>query len=469
MSMWSEAPTTVTAIRSALPIMHTSTSIRKDPTVEVTRWARQPRTRDPWGLDLPTLPRKPWYVRWSAQVAAHALVSMTELLMRVFRRARGQTVDARSNGRGKHVILTGTFHADKWLEAHVRPIAASPACERLTIVADKPMLTIPKVTYECPPGWLQRVIGRVLSRSLWYVLSASRYRPDLCGGFHLLCNGLLALATARLIGARSFYFSVGGRTEIIAGGAFGENKVFGCTCRQDKALEAALLRLANQSDFIVTMGSGGRRFLYDRGVSAPIHVIPGGISHTNLVRDLDTKTYDVIVVCRLVPIKRLDVFLEAISIARQSMPAIKAVIVGDGAQRQWLREIVVGRQLEDNVEFAGHRNDVSSWLSKSRVFMLTSDSEGLALSVMEAMMAGLPCVVSRVGDLGDLVIDGVNGFLVPRREAAVFACKLVELLTDRPKLISFSMEACRRASSVGLACIAAKWTTLLGNQNGMTP
>ena len=54
------------------------------------------------------------------------------------------------------------------------------------------------------------------------------------------------------------------------------------------------------------------------------------------------------------------------------------------------------------MSFVGHQEDVAAWLSKSRVFVLTSDSEGLSLSMMEAMMCGLPAVVSDVGDLGDL-------------------------------------------------------------------
>jgi glycosyltransferase involved in cell wall biosynthesis len=54
--------------------------------------------------------------------------------------------------------------------------------------------------------------------------------------------------------------------------------------------------------------------------------------------------------------------------------------------------------IDRNVRFAGHQNTVEDWLRKSKVFVLTSDSEGLSLSMMEAMMCGLPAIVSDVGE-----------------------------------------------------------------------
>jgi glycosyltransferase involved in cell wall biosynthesis len=106
---------------------------------------------------------------------------------------------------------------------------------------------------------------------------------------------------------------------------------------------------------------------------------------------------------------------------------------------------------------------VENWLRKSKIFVLTSDSEGLSLSMMEAMMSGLPAVVSDVGDLGDLVEHGVNGYLVPRRSPELFADCVVELLTDARKLEEFSQAARRSALRYETQTTIQRWDSILGN------
>ena len=107
------------------------------------------------------------------------------------------------------------------------------------------------------------------------------------------------------------------------------------------------------------------------------------------------------------------------------------MIVGDGPLRQELETLAAALGLGDAVEFAGQRVDVSSILGRSRVFVLTSKTEGLSLALMEAMMAGLPAVVSDVGDLGDLVRHGENGYLVDVQTPDRFAERIAAILKDR--------------------------------------
>ena len=127
------------------------------------------------------------------------------------------------------------------------------------------------------------------------------------------------------------------------------------------------------------------------------------------------KVYDLILVGRLAPIKRIDLYLRAIEQVSRRLPDVTAAIVGDGALRTELEQLVEELGIGERVHFAGQQSDVEDWLSRSRIFVLTSDSEGLALSLMEAMMCGLPAVVSDVGELGELVASGTNGCLVFKR------------------------------------------------------
>jgi len=93
--------------------------------------------------------------------------------------------------------------------------------------------------------------------------------------------------------------------------------------------------------------------------------------------------------------------------------------------------------------------------------VLSSDSEGLPLSVIEAMTAGLPVIVSHVGDLPDLIEDGVNGFLVKERTAQAFSEKIVALLRDDALRTRFSEAARRAARQYSIEASARKWDAIL--------
>lgn len=81
--------------------------------------------------------------------------------------------------------------------------------------------------------------------------------------------------------------------------------------------------------------------------------------------------------------------------------------------------------------------------------------------MMEAMICGLPAVVSNVGDLGDLVENGVNGYLVPRRSPELFADRIIELLTDAQKLEVFSQAARYSALRYTTEAATAKWDNII--------
>ena len=80
---------------------------------------------------------------------------------------------------------------------------------------------------------------------------------------------------------------------------------------------------------------------------------------------------------------------------------------------------------------------------------------------MEAMMCGLPAVVSNVGDLGDLVENGVNGFLVDDSNPETFAGRVIELLTDEGKWKLFSLAARQAALKNQTSTVSSRWDEIL--------
>ncbi len=371
--------------------------------------------------------------------------------MRRRRRCRGRL----------RILITGRFDSANWVRAHLKPLAESANCEVVWMVSTRPVPEMPKVVGLYPPRWLVRILGASGARLLTFAFCAMRRRPDVVGGFHLLINGMAAAVVGRFVAARSMYFCVGGPAEVLDGGVRGEGNYFAMMETPDPLVERRLLKTVEAFDLVITMGTRAAAFFRDRGVTTDIRVVPGGIDSSRFADAGGAPSVDVILTARLTPIKRIDVLLESLARARGRLGGLTAAIVGDGPIRADLERMASELGLDGCVRFAGHQDNVEAWLTQSRLFLLTSDSEGLSLALMEAMVAGLPAVVSDVGDLADLVTDGVNGFLAPRRDPEAFADRIVELLGDEPKRAAFAAAARRDSRRYETSQTVQHWDRIL--------
>lgn len=362
---------------------------------------------------------------------------------------------------GCEIMLTGRFDSANWILAHLGPLSASKECKRLWMISTNPVPELPKVVAIYPPKWLMKTVGATTARLLTFVWAARRKRPDFVGGFHLILNGIVAAMVGPLAGARSMYFCVGGPAEIQDGGVHSQDNPFAKMETVDRVVERRLLRIISSFDAIITMGTRAVAFFRGQGIDTHFHVVSGGIDSHRFYAEEAPRSIDLILTGRLVPIKRMDVFLEAVQRVAERLPDVRVAIVGNGRLRTELEQMTGALGIGGNVTFAGHQDNVHDWLRRAKIFVLTSDSEGLSLSMMEAMMSGLPVVVSDVGDLGDLVESGVNGYLVPRRSPELFAERLVELLSDEEKLANFSQAASRSAMRYETQVTIARWDDIL--------
>ena len=389
--------------------------------------------------------------RWLRRVLGLYLGSL-RLFSR--RRARPARVPA-------EVLLTGTFHSRNWVLAHVRPLVQSEACRRLTVVSTHPPLDLPKLEWKVPPRWLQRLAGEAPARLLVFAWLAVWRRPDYLGGFHLLFNGLAAIWLAKLLRRRSVYFCVGGPAEVERGGLWSENKVFSRLPQADYRIERQLLEAVGHADLVVTMGTSAASFYRERARPGHLMVHPGGLDLSTCDTDAE-RDIDVLFVGRLAPIKRLDLFVDVIGALARERPGVRAAIVGEGPERASVLERVAELGLEENVALPGFQSDVRGWLCRSRALLMTSDTEGLSLAVMEAMACGVPAVVRDVGDLGNLVEDGVTGFLI-RSDAPPeqFAARLAALLGEPGEWRRFSAAALDAVAGLEMGAAAERWTRML--------
>lgn len=105
-------------------------------------------------------------------------------------------------------------------------------------------------------------------------------------------------------------------------------------------------------------------------------------------------------------------------------------IVGDGPMRQHIAQRTETLALQSVIEMLGERNDVPHLLRQADVFVLSSATEGLPMTIIEAMACGLPVVATRVGGVPELVVSGANGLLVPPEDTEALAGALRKLIEN---------------------------------------
>jgi len=140
-------------------------------------------------------------------------------------------------------------------------------------------------------------------------------------------------------------------------------------------------------------------------------------------------------VARLVEPKALHILIKAVAQVSKAVPQVRLVIVGDGPLRGDLESAAADEGIGDRVLFAGLRSDIPEVLAAFDIFALSSISEGLPVSLLEAMAAGKPIVATMVGGIPEAVTDRREGLLVEPGDPEALAGAIHELACD-PKLAS---------------------------------
>lgn len=116
---------------------------------------------------------------------------------------------------------------------------------------------------------------------------------------------------------------------------------------------------------------------------------------------------------RLEEVKDHETLIRAFKIVHDVNPDCRLVIVGEGRKRRELTTLSGALNLNGAVTFTGERRDVSSLLSAMNIFVLPSRSEGISITLLEAMASGTPVVATSVGGNPEIVEPGLSGLLVP--------------------------------------------------------
>jgi glycosyltransferase involved in cell wall biosynthesis len=136
-------------------------------------------------------------------------------------------------------------------------------------------------------------------------------------------------------------------------------------------------------------------------------------------------------VARLSAIKDFPTLLRAVPLVLPHVPDFRLRIVGNGPERPTLESLIEELNLRAQVELLGERHDVPDLLAESGFFVSSSQSEGISLTLLEAMAVGLPVVTTAVGGNPEIVLDGQTGRLVPAGDPAALARAIVDHCAER--------------------------------------
>jgi glycosyltransferase involved in cell wall biosynthesis len=206
---------------------------------------------------------------------------------------------------------------------------------------------------------------------------------------------------------------------------------------RERGLHAALAR---RTDAVVTVSQTLRDNLvrYECFPPARVHVVKNGVRLSPATRDRDAVRAELAlggrpvagIVARLAPVKNHAVLLRAWKQVLDSVPDAVLLVVGNGSTESACRALAAELGLGDTVRFLGFRLDIADLLLAMDVFVLSSHSEGLSLTLLEAEAAGLPIVATHVGGNPEVVRDGESGFLVPSSQPGPLAAALARLLQN---------------------------------------
>lgn len=151
---------------------------------------------------------------------------------------------------------------------------------------------------------------------------------------------------------------------------------------------------------------------------------------------------------RLVPIKNHIMLLHSFSLLlKKTELKVHLLIVGDGSEREHLEAIACDLGISRFVSFLGVRDDISVLLDAIDIFTLTSLTEGVSISLLEAQAKGIPAVVTDVGGNSCVIENGVNGFLIKLDDCELFARKIQILLENKSLYKSFSDHSLKKTTN----------------------
>jgi len=308
----------------------------------------------------------------------------------------------------------------------IQQIASLKAVDKVFVFRDEKSLDADKVEYIVSKHRRLRKINFII-RFLQMVLD-TKYKPRIFIGIYEIPHGLLAMLAGKVRKIPSVVSITG-------------NPAY-TKIRRGLRLKLTMWILKNCT-YITVTGNNSRKYLIQQRLpSEKIFILPNTLDFTLFRKLGQNKEYDIISLGRISEEKHIEIIVQIVAELKAKIPDIKAAIGGNGPQKEMIISLVKQLKLDKNIDVCGFIPDeeLTSFLNKGKVFLLTSETEGFPRTIIQAAACGLPVVASNVGDISDVIDHGINGFLVnDYNNVKEFSSRVFQLLNDNELYEQFSI------------------------------
>lgn len=348
--------------------------------------------------------------------------------------------------RKKRVLIALKLSSDSLMAAEAIALKNTSNIDELFLLTDKKYRTeIKAVKYYYLKPWVAKIpILRVFARIPAMIGICRSENIDILICYHLTSYGFAGFVVSLLLKIPMSMHFLGKDIDELC---------------QKPLLGALLLKLASKINILTVQGTNSKRFLQRKGFDK-IYIIPTACDLNKFYFNNALKEYDIIFLGRLSREKRIDRYIDIIKIIRKKNYTIRAVIVGTGPEEQRMLTQIKNYDLENCIDYIGWTEDVVRYLSRSRIFVLTSDSDQLPSSLLEAMAMGLVPVVSDVGNISD-VVNEKSGFIINKDNIQEFVDAIIHLLKNDEVYSNKSKEAQKKVREFSIEENSKRWGAIL--------
>jgi len=355
--------------------------------------------------------------------------------------------------RGRRVVVVARLDDSK-LQSKVAPLVGLDGVDEVVVVRRSP-LSLDGVRSVCPPEALRHASWSAEPWRFATLLREAARQPErtVVVSFYLMPHGLFAEWTRQLVRVPTIQMLIGDEdVERVETSPFFRRAI--------ESAHAVGLRGPRSVERLAALGLPRERLfappnVYDVSTFRP---------DPHAVQDVD-----VAFVGKFYGSKRLDVLLEAAARVRARRGALRVVLIGDGRDRPQVESLARQLGLAGDVTITGTLapRDIAAWLRRARLFVMTSEQEGLPMAMVEAMTCGLPAVIGDIGDVTSVARHMENAWIVPERTPAAFADAITRLLDDEALRLRLAAGATamgeRFAREYTLETARAAWRPVLAS------
>lgn len=350
-----------------------------------------------------------------------------------------------------NILVIAKLTPDKLL-TKIRPFLDNSKIEHIFILRDEGFETIEKKIAFLPSPKKKGILRHI--EKIKIAKAFSKEHPiDIVLSYLLIPHGYIGWLLSIMLKSKWIHAIIAGHREV---------------CRNGRIIEIINLFVLKYADAIIAMGQATKSYLIDNGIKeCMISVIPNAIdSHYFCPPMLKSIKYDVLYASRIDENKNFPLLIRAIDKLKAQFPELKVCVAGYGEKLDEVRRMVHQKGLDNFFLFLGRVDHqlIKDLYYQSRIFVLTSRSEGVPMALIEAMACKVACISTNVGEIGSIIKDGENGFLLNNTEDdSLLAERIKMLLTNQDLLDLISKNATKIKETYSLDYASNLWIKVVNS------